>query len=79
MSWRSGSSLFIEIWPAIQKHIPEREFRIEFTAGLLKLFVRDDMDTYDVEDVHPDIRAAMRHVGMELAEPERYKDDEDHP
>ncbi len=76
MSWRSGSSLFIEIWPAIQKHIPERDIRIEFTAELLKVFVKDDMDTYDVEDVHPDIRAAMRHAGYELAEPERYKDDD---
>ena len=77
MSWRSGSSLFIEIWPAIQKHIPERDIRIEFTAALLKLFVREDMDTYDVEDVHPDIRAAMRDAGLELSEPERYKDDVD--
>jgi hypothetical protein len=75
MSWRSGSSLFVEIWPAIQKHIPERDERVEFTAKLLKVFVNDDMDSYDVEDVHPDIRAAMRHAGIELAEPERYKDD----
>ncbi len=77
MSWRSGSSLFIEIWPSIQKHIRDRDVRIEFTAGLLKLFVRGDMDTYDVEDVHADIRAAMRHAGLELSEPERYKDDVD--
>lgn len=77
MSWRSGSKLFIEIWPAIQANITDRQQRIEFTAKLLSLFSEDDMDTYDVEDVHPDIRAAMRHAGIELAEPERYQDDED--
>lgn len=75
MSWRSGSNLFIEMWPLIQKHIPEREYRIEFTANLLKVFTRDDMDPWDVEDVHPDIRAAMRHARIELQEPERYLDD----
>ena len=77
MSWRSGSALFAEIWPAIQKNIPERDIRVEFTADLLKLFVSADMDTFDVEDIHPDVRAAMRQAGMELSEPERYKDDVD--
>jgi hypothetical protein len=75
MSWRSGSQLFIEIWPAIQTNIPDRQYRIEFTAKLLSLFVEDDMDPFDVEDIHPDIRAAMRHAGIEIAEPERYQDE----
>ena len=75
MSWRSGSQLFIEIWPAIQTNIPDRQYRIEFTAKLLSLFVDDDMDPFDVEDIHPDIRAAMRHAGIEIAEPERYQDE----
>jgi hypothetical protein len=76
MSWRSGSKLFIEIWPAIQANIPDREERIEFTGRLLQLLVDGDMDTWDVEDVHPDVRAAMRWVGLEVAEPERYTDDD---
>jgi hypothetical protein len=76
MSWRSGSKLFIEIWPAVLRNIPDREERIEFTGQLLRLFVAEDMDTWDVEDVHPDIRAAMRHVGLEITEPERYPDDD---
>jgi len=75
MSWRSGSKLFIEIWPLIQSNIADREHRVEFTAELLTLFVRDDMDPYDVEDVHPDIRAAMRHARIEIAEPDRYQDE----
>lgn len=62
-------------WPAIQSHVPDREFRVEFTAGLLELLVENDMDPYDVEDVHPDIRAAMRHAGIEIAEPERWPDE----
>ena len=73
MSWRTGSKLFIEIWPAVLSNISDKQERIEFAGQLLELFVKEDMDTYDVEDVHPDIRAAMRHVGIELAEPERYK------
>jgi hypothetical protein len=75
MSWRTGSTLFLEIWPHVQTNIPDREERIDFTAKLLQLFVDEDMDPYDVEDVHPDIRAAMLRAGMELAEPEKYKGD----
>ena len=76
MSWRSGSRLFLAIWPAIRAHIPDDEERIEFTGDLLKLFVKEDMDPWEVEDVHPDIRAAMRSVGIEIAEPERYLSDQ---
>jgi hypothetical protein len=76
MSWRTGSELFIETWKLVQKYIPEKEHRIQFTARLLSIFEANDMDTYDIEDVHPDIRAAMRLAGIELAEPERYADEE---
>ena len=75
MSWRTGSTIFIEMWPILQARIEDKEERIEFTAELLKLFSEWDMDTYDVEDVHPDIRAAMKEADMEIAEPERYQDD----
>lgn len=74
MSWRAGSKLFIEMWPLIQANITDTEQRVEFTGELLKLFVEQDMDTWDVEDVDPDIRAAMRQVGMEILEPDKYKD-----
>ena len=75
MSWRSGSKLFIEIWPTIQSNIPERDLRIEFTGSLLEQFLEWDMDPSDVEDVHPDIRAAMRLVGIEITDPDRYNDE----
>ena len=75
MSWRSGSKLFTEMWPLIQANIPDREHRLEFTGQILKQMVRDDMDPFDVEDIHPEVRAAMRQVGIEISEPEKYKDD----
>ena len=43
MSWRSGSSMFIEFWPLIQRYMPERQERIEFTAELLKLLERNQI------------------------------------
>ena len=75
MSWRTGSTIFLEMWPILQARIEDTEERIEFTAELLKLFSEWDMDTYDVEDVHPEIRAAMKEADLDLAEPERYQDD----
>ena len=66
MSWRSGSKLFTDIWPHIQENIPDRDHRIEFTGFLLQRMVHDDMDPYDVEDIHPEVREAMRQVGIEL-------------
>jgi len=76
MSWRTGSTIFIEMWPIIQKHIKDRDERVDFTSRLLELFAENDMDTFDVEDMHPDIRAAILKAGMEIGEPERYMDDE---
>lgn len=67
--------MFVDMWPAIQKRIPEREIRVEFTAELLKLFARWDMMTYDVEDLHPDVRAAIRAAGYEVLDPQ-YKKEE---
>ena len=75
MSWRKGSALFLKIWPQIQKHIADPEHRVEFTADLLKVFEDHDMDTWEVEDQHPEIRAALKQAGFELQEPERYRDD----
>ena len=69
--------MFIEMWPLIQANITDKEERIEFTRELLQVFARQDMDTWEVEDVHPDIRDAMRHAGIDIAEPDKYKDEED--
>jgi len=76
MSWRTGSTLFIELWPLLQKHIPESEERIEFTARLLDAFVHFDMDPWTIEDVHPDIRAALALAGIGVSEPERWPEEQ---
>ena len=75
MSWRSGSALFTEMWPLIQANIPNNEHRIGFTGNLLRLMVENDMDPYDVEDIHPDVRAALRGAGIAICEPDRYTDE----
>jgi hypothetical protein len=75
MSWRAGSKLFVEIWPQIEANIHDREHRIDFTSKLLTLMVQEDMDQYDIEDIHPDVRAAMRAAGIAISEPDRYTDD----
>jgi hypothetical protein len=33
------------------------------------------VDTWEVEDVHPDVRAAMRRAEIEIAEPDKYNDE----
>jgi len=38
MSWRAGARLFREIWPLIQTHVPEDDFRAEFVRELLGFF-----------------------------------------
>jgi hypothetical protein len=66
--------MFIDFWPIIQQYMPERDERVDFTARLLSLFVHDDMDPWDVEDIHPDIRAALQLADIGVSEPERYED-----
>ena len=66
--------MFASFWPVIQEHIPDRDERIDFTADVLKLLVRGDMDPWDVEDVDSDVRAALVHAGIGISEPERYED-----
>ena len=77
MSWRSGSALFCDMRPAIQTHIPDRERRIDFTAQLLQLFVNDDMDPCDVEELHPDVREAMRRAELDVADSEEEDEGEE--
>ena len=80
MSWRSGSSMFIEFWPIIQRHMPDREHRVEFTAEILKLFMDSDMDPYDLEGFHPEVDAALAmsdDFGFDDDENDEGDDDED--
>jgi hypothetical protein len=55
MSWRAGAKLFREIWPLIERHIPEEDFRADFTRDLLSFFMDCDMDGADLRRFHPEI------------------------
>jgi hypothetical protein len=63
MSWRAGARLFRDIWPLIQVHVPEKEFRAEFTRDLLDFFLQCDMDGADPRRIHPEINKALDELG----------------
>jgi hypothetical protein len=64
MAWRAGAILFQDMWPLIQSHIPQADFRFEFTRDLLRFFVDCDMDADDVRRIHPEIDRALDELGM---------------
>ena len=55
MSWRSGAKLFREMWPLIQRHVSEDEFRVEFVRDLIEFFRACDMDGSDLRRLDPEI------------------------
>jgi hypothetical protein len=55
MSWRSGSSLFMELWPIVAKHINDAEMRKEFGKELMQLFLERDVDPADFEEFDPEV------------------------
>jgi hypothetical protein len=59
MSWRAGARLFRDIWPSIQAHVPEDEFRGEFVRDLLKFFMDCDMDGTDLRRFHREVDKAL--------------------
>lgn len=63
MSWRDGARLFVEIWPSIQRHIPDEDLRAEFVRDLIDFFQQCDMDGADLRRVHPEIDKALDELG----------------
>ncbi len=61
MSWRSGTSLFLEVWPSIKKHIPDDDLRKDFSKELIQLFSNWDMDPMDLADTDPELDALIGH------------------
>lgn len=65
MAWRAGAKLFREIWPLIQSHVPEDDFRPEFVRDLLKLFLDCDVDGTDLRRFHPEVDKALDEIGVD--------------
>ena len=64
MSWRSGAHLFREMWPLIQHHVPEDEWRAEFVRDLIEYFMDCDMDGTDLRRIHPEIDEVLNQLGV---------------
>ena len=64
MAWRAGARLFREMWPLIQSHVPEDDFRAEFVRDLLRFFMDCDKDGTDLRRVHPEIDKALDELGI---------------
>jgi len=65
MSWRAGARLFRDMWPLIQAHVHEDDFRADFVRDLLEYFMNCDMDGTDLRRVHPEIDAALDDLGVD--------------
>jgi hypothetical protein len=63
MSWRAGATLFREVWPLIQAHVPEGEFRAEFVRDLIRYFLECDVDPTDLRGLHPEVNEALKELG----------------
>ncbi len=64
MSWRAGEKLFREMWPLIQRHVPEDGFRAEFVRDLIDFFQSCDMDGTGLRRLHPEIDKALAELGV---------------
>ncbi len=59
MSWRSGARLFIDMWPLIQRHVPQEDIRSDFVRDLIDFFQGWDMDGTDLRGIHPEVDKAL--------------------
>lgn len=64
MSWRDGAKLFCDIWPLIQLHVREDDFRKEFLRDLIEFFIDCDVDGTDLRRVHTEIDQALDSLGV---------------
>ena len=51
--------MFREMWPLIQKYVPEDDFRADFVRDLLSLLLDCDMEGADLRCFHPEIDEAL--------------------
>ena len=62
MSWRTGASIFWELWPKIKAALPEPEHRADFVRGQLRLFLDNDVDPCDLRGQDPKIDRLMDEI-----------------
>ena len=65
MSWRTGASIFWELWQKFKAAIPEPEDRADFLRGQLRLFLDYDVDSGDLRDIDSEVDAMMDEVDPE--------------
>jgi hypothetical protein len=75
VSWRSGSSLFREMWPLPQARIPDARLRQEFLGRILALFLEWDVDPENLADLHTEVCQALADLGSEVDVDSRGVDD----
>jgi len=66
MSWRTGASIFWELWPKVKAAIPNPEHRADFARGQLRLFLDYDVDPGDLRGTDPEVDRLMDEVDPEL-------------
>ena len=59
MSWRTGAELFAEMWPLIQARVKPASLRKEFLRDVLAVFLKNDVDPGDLEDLHAEVARAL--------------------
>jgi hypothetical protein len=52
------------MWPLIQRHVPDAEWRAEFIRDLIDYFQDCDMDATDLRRIHPEIDKALDELGV---------------
>jgi hypothetical protein len=62
MSWRVGSSIFVDIYPIVKERITDDKHRKEFLASLVQLFLSNDMDAYDISEVDDELDAILSEI-----------------
>ncbi len=61
MSWRTGASILVQIWPTVKEEITDKEHLLKFGKELYQVFDNNDIDFMDVlgedEDLDKIIKA----------------------
>ncbi len=63
MSWRTGATLFSDLWPHVQERVKSDSLRHEFTGRLLDLFLEYDVDPAELVGLHPEVDRLLAEGG----------------